>query len=83
LRTQLVSDAKTIADGVGQSYNQILSDYEGMADQYKVPKNLVLGALRKHEGFSKNAPQTFKVGGKSYTIPADEVEAFKKDMGLS
>lgn len=53
LRKQLVSDAKSIADGIGQNYNSILSGYEDLAGQYKVDSKLVLGSLKKHEGFSK------------------------------
>lgn len=53
-RKQLVEDAKAIADGVGNNYNQILSGYEEMAGRYKVDPKDVFGSLKKHEGFSKS-----------------------------
>ena len=64
LRTQLVSDAKVIADGVGQNYNQIISGYEDLAGQYKVDPKMVLGSLKKHSGFSnQEQPSGLSVGG--------------------
>lgn len=65
LRTQLVSDAKLIADGVGQNYNQIISSYEDLAGQYKVDPKMVLGSLKKHNGFKSNesnSEESNKVG---------------------
>lgn len=53
LRTQLVSDAKIIADGVGQSYNQIIDGYQSMAADYKVDPKLVLGSYKRYERFQK------------------------------
>jgi len=62
LRRQLVSDAKAIANGVGESYNKVISGYEDLASQYKVDPKMVLGSYKKHEPFNtgSNTQKSFE-----------------------
>lgn len=62
--------AKKILDATGGQYNQILDQYSGLSDQLKVPKEQVLGSLKR---YASSAAPSFKVGdervvgGKTYS----------------
>ncbi len=91
-RKSLVWGAKVIANERGNTFNEALNAYKSLSKDAKVSEKTVLRDFKEHTPYDMGVGgsnksnsgnmQTFNIGGKTYNIPADQVDEFKKDMGL-
>ncbi len=77
----LISPAR-IKEALADYVRKLDAEDEGLVNSYKLswkddPREMLEGISNQSGGI-----QTFKINGKTYQIPADQVEEFKKDMGL-
>ena len=81
-RMALLEMSRKLLESAQETFNMQIDRYTGIAKKYEVDPSLIFDNIKKMEVKSNSGFEMFNVGGKSYRIPSNEVEAFKKDMGL-